>query len=98
MSLFQTYLENQRPIPTKLSQKILKFFQMFHEITPDGYVSQSSRLADFIFNEENLGKMIYYILDKNSKFNKDAQTRIITQEQFKELSQAIAKEVIKWVI
>ena len=43
----------------------------------------------------NLSKMIYFILDKEAKFNKGTQSRILIEEQFKSLADKITKEVIK---
>jgi hypothetical protein len=95
MSLFQTYMESGKQISSKLAQKILNYLNVFDEIKKEDYSEHANKIKDFIFDEENLSKMIYFILDKEAKFNKGTQLRILIEEQFKSLADKITKEVIK---
>ena len=95
MSLFQTYMESEKQISSKLAKKILTYLKIYEAINETDYTDHANGIADFIFNEENLSKMIYFILDKDAKFNKETKSRIITEEQFKSLADKITQEVIK---
>lgn len=95
MSLFETYMESGKQISSKLAQKILNYLNVFDEIKKEDYSEHANKIKDFIFDEENLNKMIYLILDKEAKFNKGTQSRILTEEQFKSLANKITQEVIK---
>jgi hypothetical protein len=95
MNLFETYLEANGQIKSKLAKKILTYLKTYETIKEMDYTDHANDMADFIFNKENLSKIIYFILDKDAKFNKETQSRIITEEQFKSLADKITQEVTK---
>jgi hypothetical protein len=88
-------MESGKQISSKLAQKILNYLNVFDEIKKEDYSEHANKIKDFIFDEENLSKIIYFILDKDAKFNKETQSRIITEEQFKSLADKITQEVTK---